>query len=370
MSTGKGDWAMQNAITAALKQNFGVSSPAALADHVMYCLPPGTMNGIAYAYVNSWMSVYSDQWCGSLSGQMHEIVHNLNLAHANEKGAYNDQTGMMGYSYFNTNGPLMCFNAAQSWQLGWYSEKAVTLNKSNKKSHVGVLGGIADYSDSNNIVLVKLNTGKSTDYYVNFNRRTGINSGTVEGGNQVTVVKAGEGTGYAESELVAKLNAGNIYTIENFDGTTATIQVHSIGATADVSICIGPCPVQTPSPSKSPTPSSSPSLAPSLSLVPSLSLAPSLSLVPSQSPTKSSDPSSSPSLRPSQSPSTKSSTPSSSPSQECVDSSTWTTTVRKGKRRQKKGCNWIKKTQACGKKGTGRVTARDACPVACGECPV
>jgi hypothetical protein len=95
MSTGKGDGAMVNAITAALKQNFGVSSPARLANHVMYCLPRGTMNGIAYAYVNSWMSVYSDQWCGSLSGQMHEIGHNLNLGHANEKGSYKDQTGMV-----------------------------------------------------------------------------------------------------------------------------------------------------------------------------------------------------------------------------------------------------------------------------------
>jgi hypothetical protein len=100
MSTGKGDWAMANAITAALKQNFGVSSPAKLADHVMYCLPPGTMNGVAYAYVNSWMSVYNDRWCASLSGQMHEIGHNLNLGHANEKGSYKDQTGMVSNDSF------------------------------------------------------------------------------------------------------------------------------------------------------------------------------------------------------------------------------------------------------------------------------
>jgi hypothetical protein len=95
MSTRKGEYAMENAITAALKHNFRVSSPGALADHVMYCLPPGTMNGIAYAYVGHWISVYNDGWCGLLSGQMHEIGHNLNLGHANEKGDYNDQTGMV-----------------------------------------------------------------------------------------------------------------------------------------------------------------------------------------------------------------------------------------------------------------------------------
>jgi hypothetical protein len=306
----------------------------------------------------------------------------------------------MGYSYSSTNGPKMCFNAAQSWQLRWYSEKAVTLDKHNRGSYVGHLGSIADYSKSNNIVLVKLNTGKSTDYYVNFNRKSGINSGTVEGGNKVTVVKGrGEGNGYAESELVAKLSKGKTYTIKNFDGTgmSARIKVHSIGTTARVSICIGSCPLAsnspTQSPTKSATPSSTPSLEPSLSpssspsSEPSLSLAPSLSLVPSQTPStslipssspslapshtpsKSSTPSSSPSLRPSQSPS-ESLTPSSSPTQ-CLDSSTWRTTVRnrKTKRRQKKGCRWVKgKKQRCGKVGTGKVLASDACPATCGKC--
>jgi hypothetical protein len=278
----------------------------------------------------------------------------------------------------------MCFNAAQSWQLGWYSEKAVTLDKTNG-DYVGTLGGIADYSGSNNTVLVKLNTGTSTDYYVNFNRKSGINSGTNEGGNQVTVVKGrGEGTGYGASELVAKLSRGKKYTIKNFDGTgeTARIKVNSIGRTARVSICIGPCPVPTrpptQSPTKSATPSSSPSLAPSLSLAPSQSpsksatpsSSPSLEPSQSQSPSKSSTPSSSPSLGPSQTPS-ESLTPSSSPTQ-CLDSSTWRTTVRKRnrKRRQKKGCNWVKrKKQRCGNFGTGKVAARDACPVACGNCP-
>lgn len=58
----EGDSVMRNAVTAALNTAFGVSSPTALADYVMYCLPPGTMSGIAYAYINSWNSVYSDNW--------------------------------------------------------------------------------------------------------------------------------------------------------------------------------------------------------------------------------------------------------------------------------------------------------------------
>eukprot|EP00957_Ditylum_brightwellii_P175950 13397682-Ditylum_brightwellii.AAC.1 len=48
------DGTMRNEISETLKTMFGVSSPIVLADYLMYCLPPGTMSGIAYAYINSW----------------------------------------------------------------------------------------------------------------------------------------------------------------------------------------------------------------------------------------------------------------------------------------------------------------------------
>ena len=45
-----------------------------IADHVMVCLPPGTTGGwIAYAFINHWLSVYNDIWCGYPSAQIHEI---------------------------------------------------------------------------------------------------------------------------------------------------------------------------------------------------------------------------------------------------------------------------------------------------------
>jgi hypothetical protein len=45
-------------------------------DHVMICLPYGTTrdgakNWLAYAYVNSWLSVYNDKWCSRVSTQVH-----------------------------------------------------------------------------------------------------------------------------------------------------------------------------------------------------------------------------------------------------------------------------------------------------------
>jgi hypothetical protein len=66
----------------------------------MACLPNDTLNGgstnwIAYAYINSWLSVYKGPWCAYPSGQMHELGHNLNLAHSGEYSTYDDQSGMV-----------------------------------------------------------------------------------------------------------------------------------------------------------------------------------------------------------------------------------------------------------------------------------
>ena len=80
-STGQGDRVMRNAITAKLNEEFNVSRPDELADYVMYCMPPDTFSGVAYAYINSWNSIYNDEWCSKLSAQMHEVGHNLNLGH-------------------------------------------------------------------------------------------------------------------------------------------------------------------------------------------------------------------------------------------------------------------------------------------------
>lgn len=71
--TTEGDSVLRNAVTTKLKEDFGVENPSELADHVMYCLPPRTMAGIAYAYINSWLSVFSDKWGLYVSAQMHEI---------------------------------------------------------------------------------------------------------------------------------------------------------------------------------------------------------------------------------------------------------------------------------------------------------
>jgi hypothetical protein len=45
-----------------------------IANHVMVCMPPGTSGGwIAYAYINHWLSVFNNDWCGYPSGLLHEF---------------------------------------------------------------------------------------------------------------------------------------------------------------------------------------------------------------------------------------------------------------------------------------------------------
>jgi hypothetical protein len=87
---------MTNQVTAALIIQFSVLSPDELADHVMYCLPPNSFDGIAYAYIYNWLSVYKNEWCTYVSAQMHELGHNLGLAHSNEDNVeYADQSGLV-----------------------------------------------------------------------------------------------------------------------------------------------------------------------------------------------------------------------------------------------------------------------------------
>lgn len=46
-------------------------------DVVMFCMPPGTGNWLAYAFVGDQFSFYNNEWCTYVSAQLHEVGHNL-----------------------------------------------------------------------------------------------------------------------------------------------------------------------------------------------------------------------------------------------------------------------------------------------------
>ncbi|KAI2498232.1 hypothetical protein MHU86_16259 [Fragilaria crotonensis] len=86
----------------------------------------------------------------------------------------------------------------------------------------------------------------SLDYYIHFNRKSGNNFETLEGGDQVMVSTRAPGIGYEKSNLVAKLSANGSYTfpIVNEDNTRLVILVQKIDtrivpARASISIQFG-----------------------------------------------------------------------------------------------------------------------------------
>jgi hypothetical protein len=73
-STSVGDGNMLNALYTQIRHQFSTDL-SNLADFVMFCLPPGTMDqrDIAYAWMNDYRSVYNDVHCSHVSTQMHEL---------------------------------------------------------------------------------------------------------------------------------------------------------------------------------------------------------------------------------------------------------------------------------------------------------
>ena len=160
----------------------------------------------------------------------------------------------MGYSYDLDDGPIMCFNGPKTWQLGWFTNRHVTLS-SGSFSWSGNLVGFTDYSNTgtDDKMIIRMDAS-TTDYYVSFNRATGINEGTREASNQVVVhSKSGSADAYGASELLAKLSEGNSY---DAGGTIITFNsVATSNSVMRASITIGDANSPTPAPTPAPTPS-------------------------------------------------------------------------------------------------------------------
>lgn len=199
---------------------------------------------------------------------------------------------MMGYSYPQSDWPRKCYNAAKNYQLGWYDLQKASVNPLSLEGGVQsfVLNGIDEYrkDGTSNGELVALRIGNEpkvaliggnevhtgVDYYVGYNRRSGANIETNEGGDKINVYEKATGgpDGYGESIRVADLDAGQHHILRDYHGTNKDIYiiVDSIsedGRDATVIVSLGPPATGSPTESPSEAPSEAPSASPTFGCV-------------------------------------------------------------------------------------------------------
>jgi hypothetical protein len=339
---------IRNAVTTAVQSKLGVTLPGPY-QQVMYVLEGCYVDcgWAAYAYINSWNSVYQGNYYYMTGVQMHELGHNFNLAHSGglDGATYTDHTGLMGNPLYSDEVGKMCFNAAKNWQIGWYNTNRLLVDPRNGPTTVNMVG-IADFNNNpqDYPVVIKIETGTSTDQFIAFNRAIGINSQNDEADDEVTIVETGNnGEGYSQSFLKAHLIQGETYTYANWAGTgqSLIVKAKSINlamspAVAQVEICLGSC--ATGAPTKSPTmaprpPTSSPTKAPTKAPTKSPTMAP---RPPTSSPTKA--PTRSPTLSPTKSPVAATDSPTASPTtaaERLCKQQTWSKACKRTS-----GCIW------------------------------
>jgi len=246
-------------VNQATASRFGYNRPP--FDLVLYCQPPGlgydgSTNWVAYAYLGRYDSYYNDYYCRSVSAQMHEVGHNLFLQHSGKgDDVYGDESGRMGYSYGGDDTPIQCFNAAKSYQLGWYPAQMVDIDPLSLPcgSQSFVMNGIVDYDDSNDgegrLVVLRLayqgNRENGLDWYIGYNRQADENIMAQAAQNKITIIEKsnpyGAQYGYnfsGQTDRIADLSIGQSFSW-NIGSQRVNVTYNSLSIDGrDVSITI------------------------------------------------------------------------------------------------------------------------------------
>jgi Gametolysin peptidase M11 len=206
----------------AAKAKLGVDDLRNVADHVVFCQPPGTDGWIAVGAVNHWYSNFNNDYCLSLSVLMHEVGHNFGLLHSGRGGVeYGDVSGFMGYGANSETWPQKCFNGVKSWQLGWYQDRHLKVDVDDVSRPIS-LAAFVDYKRTSPDKPVLINIADK--YFLMYNRAKGFNAETQAMQDQVTVTESTPSL----SSSRAGLDVGDRFSLVNFrPGRTLVIEVCS-----------------------------------------------------------------------------------------------------------------------------------------------
>ena len=151
-----------------------------------------------------------------------------------------------------------CFNGHKNWILGWYADRAITVDPSTAGAWHGTLVAFVDYDQASDTEYVLIKTG---DLYIQYNMAKKFNSGTKERRNQVTIVTAKAdnevssalaGLSVGEGYWSKESNRGIIVCTRMSSGNKDSIEV-SIGLNGQGPVCPNPTIAPFPSPTKKPS---------------------------------------------------------------------------------------------------------------------
>jgi len=142
-----------------------------------------------------------DDFSWNLFNLMHGLGRQIGLSLSGDvnQETYGDATGYMGRQANPSLPPLSqplgfrrCFNAAKSWQLGWYSDKSVELDLTTKAESFKI-SPVYNYNfprESNIVTIARIKLPSMPyDFYMMYNRAEEFNEHTSDYINGLTIVK-------------------------------------------------------------------------------------------------------------------------------------------------------------------------------------
>jgi Gametolysin peptidase M11 len=147
----------------------------------------------AYGYLKGYLTVFNNNWAGSLSAIAHEFGHNKNLHHSGRGVlSYGDTSGYMGYGSTTIGAPASCFNAQKHFNLGWFEARGGVrrLDMTDDLPWMGYLAFFGDYKVTAMNQPVVINIGSSKPrLFLQYNRKKGINHETRMAADSVVIVR-------------------------------------------------------------------------------------------------------------------------------------------------------------------------------------